>query len=179
MIGCLLIAIGTITVGLGGTMTRLGHREYLYIPMAIGVAIIFLGYLQTRAPSAKPVAPATVPAAAPVSNGVASANGRSANGRRPDPVSVMNADPGLAFIEARLAELDDAALSELCREWSADRPAIDVLDRAGARRAWTLRTCLSAAAQTRFDALAVPTRAQLTELYHEVMLAAAESPVNR
>jgi hypothetical protein len=78
-----------------------------------------------------------------------------------------------------LAELDDAALSELCREWSVSRPDIDALDRAGARRAWLLRTRLSPAAQARFDALAVPTRAQLTEFYHEVILAGEASALSR
>ena len=38
MIGCALIALGTIAVGLGGTLTRLGHYEYLYIAMSVGVA---------------------------------------------------------------------------------------------------------------------------------------------
>src|SRR5688500_16863372 len=45
-IGCLLIALGTVTVAMGGTMTRLGSDQYLYIAMSAGVAVIFAGYLQ-------------------------------------------------------------------------------------------------------------------------------------
>lgn len=48
MIGCLLIAIGTLVVASGGTLTRLGNDEYFYIAMATGVALIFAGYLRTR-----------------------------------------------------------------------------------------------------------------------------------
>lgn len=59
MIGCLLIAIGTLAVASGGTLTRLGSDQYLYIAMSIGIALIFAGYLRTRKPDA-------VPAAAPV-----------------------------------------------------------------------------------------------------------------
>lgn len=48
MIGCACIALGTIAVGAGGTLTRLGHYEYLYIAMSVGVALIFAGVLWTR-----------------------------------------------------------------------------------------------------------------------------------
>ncbi len=48
MIGCILIALGTFIVASGGTLTRLGHREYLYIAMSIGIAVIFAGVLETR-----------------------------------------------------------------------------------------------------------------------------------
>src|SRR5215213_9524935 len=48
--GCLLIAVGTVVVALGGTLTRLGRPEYLYLPMALGVAIIFAGIILTRQP---------------------------------------------------------------------------------------------------------------------------------
>ncbi len=50
MIGCACIALGTIAVGAGGTLTRLGHYEYLYIAMSGGVALIFAGVLWTRRP---------------------------------------------------------------------------------------------------------------------------------
>lgn len=180
MIGCLLIALGTVTVGLGGTLTRLGQDEYLYIAMAVGVAIIFLGYLKTRAPSAAPapkaaaaradaasaaiaVAAAGLPASPLSSNGTA-----TSNGHHPEPAATP--DAGIAFLEGRLADLDAEALSALCREWSAERPVIAALDRETARRAWTLRTRLSPLGRDRFDALPVPVRAQLTELYHEVMI---------
>lgn len=48
MLGCLLIAVGTLVVASGGTLTRLGEDEYFYIAMSTGVALIFAGYLRTR-----------------------------------------------------------------------------------------------------------------------------------
>ena len=48
VVGCLLIALGTLVVASGGTLTRLGSDEYFYIAMATGVALIFAGYLRTR-----------------------------------------------------------------------------------------------------------------------------------
>ncbi|HWV34221.1 MAG TPA: hypothetical protein VNZ55_01235, partial [Thermomicrobiales bacterium] len=65
MIGCSLIALGTIAVGAGGTLTRLGHYEYLYIAMSVGAALIFAGVLWTRRPDvvvAKPAATTTTTA---------------------------------------------------------------------------------------------------------------------
>jgi len=48
MIGCLLIALGTAVVAIGGSLAGpLGQSAWLYPPMAIGIAIIFVGYLQT------------------------------------------------------------------------------------------------------------------------------------
>jgi hypothetical protein len=44
MIGCLLIALGTLAVAMGGTLTRFGSDQYLYIAMSIGIALIFGGY---------------------------------------------------------------------------------------------------------------------------------------
>lgn len=52
MIGCLLIASGTLTVAAGGTLTRLGSHQFLYIAMSIGIAQIFIGYLRARQPDA-------------------------------------------------------------------------------------------------------------------------------
>ena len=48
--GCVLIAVGTVVVALGGTLTRFGRPEYLYLPMALGIAIIFAGVVLTRQP---------------------------------------------------------------------------------------------------------------------------------
>lgn len=48
MIGLILLAVGTFTVAFGGTLKGLLHNDdYLYPTMAIGVVIMFLGYLQT------------------------------------------------------------------------------------------------------------------------------------
>ncbi len=57
--GTLLIAVGGLIEALGGTANRLGIPGLLYVTEMIGVAVIFVGYLQTvartaRAPSAAP-----------------------------------------------------------------------------------------------------------------------------
>jgi hypothetical protein len=182
MIGCLLIAIGTITVGLGGTLTRLGQHEYLYIAMAIGVAIIFAGYLQTRRPDAvsfKPqaasdklsVASDQLSAVTALQNGVhtgqlAGANG--ANGHHPAPAQGDETEHAIAFVESKMGTLDADALSELCRVWSVPRSDADAFTRDEARRAWNLRLRLSSEGRQRFDALPVPVQLQLSELYYEV-----------
>lgn len=60
MYGLLLLAGGALTVAAGGSLTRFGHEEYLYIAMSIGVSLIFWGYLKTIQPSkalSKPVSP--------------------------------------------------------------------------------------------------------------------------
>ncbi len=58
MIGCVLLAAGTIVVATGGVLAGwLGQHAWLYPPMAVGVAIMFVGYLQTtRVSVPKPVA---------------------------------------------------------------------------------------------------------------------------
>ena len=43
--GVALIGFGTLTVALGGTLTRFGHHEYLYAAMVPGLLLIFAGYL--------------------------------------------------------------------------------------------------------------------------------------
>jgi hypothetical protein len=50
MVGCIGIAAGTFTTATGGLLTRLGHEEFLYLSMAIGIAIIYWGYLLARTP---------------------------------------------------------------------------------------------------------------------------------
>ena len=47
MVGLLLIAGGALAVAAGGSLTRFGHQQYLYIAMSIGIAIMFWGYLKT------------------------------------------------------------------------------------------------------------------------------------
>jgi hypothetical protein len=63
MIGCLLIAAGTLSVASGGTLTRLGSHQYLYIAMSLGIALIFAGYVRTRKPDSVS-ARSTIPVAA-------------------------------------------------------------------------------------------------------------------
>lgn len=54
MLGCLLIAAGTLAVASGGTLTRLGNHQYLYIAMSLGIALIFAGYVRTKKPDEMP-----------------------------------------------------------------------------------------------------------------------------
>jgi hypothetical protein len=181
MIGCLLIAFGTLTVAAGGTLTRFGHHEYLYIAMAIGVAIIFAGYLEARRPDvARAAAPGGDPGQQPERKQVA--EGRAAlvplpairaNHRQSEPP----ADPAIAFIESTFLPLDDAALAAACRVWSAERREIDAFNREEARRVWALRLRLPPQAQAAFDALSVPAKLQLAELYHEVLAETGSEPI--
>lgn len=54
MIGCLLIAAGTLAVASGGTLTRLGSHQFLYIAMSFGISLIFAGYTRSRRPDTMP-----------------------------------------------------------------------------------------------------------------------------
>lgn len=159
MIGCVLIAIGTLIVAMGGTATRLGAREYFYVAMSSGVAVIFAGYLWTRRADG-----------APLFERQAAGGKRRAESVR----TVVNralADPALRFIESELLVLDDSALELRCAEWSVPRDALEVLRRDEAIAAWQLRLLLSELGQTRFDALSVPARRQVTDLYRLVLVA--------
>lgn len=49
-IGMVLIAIGAILPGIGGTATRFGHTEVLYITEFLGLALIWLGYRYSTGP---------------------------------------------------------------------------------------------------------------------------------
>jgi hypothetical protein len=151
MIGCLLIVLGTLIVATGGTLTRFGHREFLYIPMAIGAAVIFAGYLWTRTPDGAAVLPRR-----------ASAQGLAK--RRAAPYSISE-DAGIAFIETRFLALDDARVAEECRIWSVPRDDRDAFDREEARAVWAFRLRLSPQARDIFDEHSVPARRQLAQLY--------------
>ncbi len=56
----LLIAAGAGLMSLGGTLTRLGQAELLYIFLLVGIAIMFVGFLRSlevsRAPRPEPAA---------------------------------------------------------------------------------------------------------------------------
>lgn len=43
-VGNVLIAVGAILPGIGGTATRMGHTEVLYVMELIGIVLIWLGY---------------------------------------------------------------------------------------------------------------------------------------
>ncbi len=165
MIGCILIAVGTFAVASGGTLTRFGHREYLYIAMAVGIVVIFAGVLETRRSDQEPRTlralfglPAT---AAPGKIIPFQTGGLSRNTRGNDAQA-------LDFVVERLLPLDDAALERECRGWSVPRRELDMLERSQAQQVWILRTRLDAASQQRFDELAPIVRLQLAELYLDV-----------
>jgi len=167
--GCVLIAVGTLAVALGGTLTRFGQHEYLYIAMSIGVAIIFAGVLQTRREDSIPIMGAR-PAdglLAPLSTGAAGAYGKprliALPGSKAGAIN-HGRDQALAFIENKLLPLPANELSEECAAWSAARQEIDILTREQARLAWLLRTRLSPPGQDAFDLLPPAIKLQLAEL---------------
>ena len=154
--GCVLIAVGTVAVALGGTLTRLGRPEYLYLTMAVGIAIIFAGIMLTRQP--QPV--------------------RATTGRarliplpsRPRSVRPVNADgeEGIRYVVERLLPLDDVEIAEACRRWSATPIDGDAMNRLQAQQVWALRLAIPERARIRFDALPIEVQAQLAEIYSEV-----------
>jgi hypothetical protein len=60
--GNALIAVGAILPGIGGTATRMGHTEVLYVMELLGLILIWWGYrFNVKAPFTKPVeSPETV-----------------------------------------------------------------------------------------------------------------------
>ena len=49
-IGNLLIALGALLPGIGGTFTRFGHTEVLNVTEFVGLCLIFLGYRAITGP---------------------------------------------------------------------------------------------------------------------------------
>jgi len=48
VVGNVLIALGAILPGIGGSFTRFGHTEVLYVTELLGLILIFSGYLVIR-----------------------------------------------------------------------------------------------------------------------------------
>jgi hypothetical protein len=166
MIGCALILLGTLSVAAGGSLTRLGHYEYLYIAMSIGIALIFLGVLSTRRPDR-----------------VAPHSGRASEDSRPQTPAALDvepypdhAEPALAFVEHLLRQETDE-VTRICTEWSVPAHQDDAFSRGDARSAWAFRLTLPEESRRRFDALPVPVRRQLTTLYTEVLAWPSGRPV--
>lgn len=61
VVGNILIAVGALAPALGGTFTRLGHPEFLYLSELIGAVVMFIGFLTVTSTRA------TTPAAAGMS----------------------------------------------------------------------------------------------------------------
>ena len=191
MIGCALIALGTLVVAAGGSLTRLGHYEYLYIAMAAGVTLIFAGVLWTRrvdvgtvsTPSGSTAEPMDsvhtgAPAVPPATNGHANGHqelvGVPATDRAGDEEPRPAPNEAIQFIEDVLLPLGDGAIMARCAEWSVPADDRPTLSREEARRAWRLRCRLSPAARRRFDAHGVAARRQLAVLWAEVLTAPSE-----
>jgi hypothetical protein len=165
-LGCIGIALGTMIVAAGGTLTRFGHREYLYIAMAVGVVVIFAGVLLTRGGSARRAA--AIPGA-----DIADIEQMSPRRARLIPLpqrqqATRGDDPGIAFVAGKLLALTAEEIGEACLAWSATAVDGDVLSRKQAKQVWALRLALPAELRERFDALPLPTQAQLAELRSEV-----------
>jgi hypothetical protein len=54
-VGNLLIAVGALLPGIGGTFTRFGHTEVLYVTELIGLMFIYAGFKFNTAPAAAPI----------------------------------------------------------------------------------------------------------------------------
>jgi hypothetical protein len=154
--GCVLIAVGTVVVASGGTLTRFGRPEYLYLPMTLGIAIIFFGVALTRQPQSTSVTTWRAPLI-PLPSRPHSVR----------PVSAGGAE-GVRYVVERLLPLDEAEIAEACRRWSATPMDGDAMNRIQARQVWDLRLALPEAPRSRFDALPVGVQAQLAEIYAEV-----------
>src|SRR5215207_9371502 len=160
--GCLLIAIGTVVVASGGTLTRFGRPEYLYLTMALGVAVIFAGVVLTRQP---------LPARSVTRDEIESwrDHGDVSHRARLIPLSsrtrsrrldIAEADEGIRFVVERLLTLADDEIGEACRRWSATPMNGDAMSRLQARQVWALRLAMPEAARSRFDALPIAVQAQ-------------------
>ncbi len=156
MVGCVFIVTGTIAVAMGGTLTRFGQYEYLYIAMSIGVGLIFTGVVWTRRPDR---ATADAPVAANQPSG----------GTGPTRRARVELSEEIAFLADKVLPGDYPAIRGVCAAWSVQVTEDPVMSRRDARRAWRLRSHLPIAAQERFDALPVPERRAVVELAAEVL----------
>lgn len=163
MIGCVLIAVGTLIVASGGTLTRFGQPEYLYIAMAIGVTVIFAGYLEARRREA------------PVTRATSGAGGLTARPPAP-PAAVQNghaagptADPAMVFLTTLIAENDVGRIAERCTFWSIDPVDVSRFDRDQARRVWGVRLRMPVESHAAFDRLPASTQIQLADLYLDIL----------
>lgn len=160
MIGCTWILAGTLFVATGGSLTRLGHYEYLYIAMSIGIAMIFYGVLCTRRPDGQPLPSLSL-------QGLRDFVDRQ--GGVPSITSSRRGNSAPVAFVAGLLEEEPSTISARCAEWSVPRDDSSPLSREEARMLWQFRQELPAASQQRFDALPVAVRRQVATLWHEVL----------
>lgn len=164
MIGCVLIVAGTLAVAMGGTLTRFGQYEYLYIAMSLGITLIFAGVVWTRRPE-RPIAIdlASATSEAPVSVVAAGLAMPEAAIESGVPV------PELAFLAENIHKRSGDELREWLASWSVTLDDEPAMSRRDARQAWRLRKELPPGAQSRFDGLAVPERRGLVVLAADVL----------
>jgi hypothetical protein len=166
--GCLLIAAGTVVVALGGTMTRFGRPEYLYVAMSLGIGIIFSGVLLTRRPHSMRNALMRTPDARPESDSTRRGRLIPLPPRQQPESPAAATNEGTRFIVENLLPLDDAQIEETCRRWSATPVDRNALNRVQAKQVWALRIGLPSSSRSRFDALPLNVQAQLAEIYADV-----------
>lgn len=199
MIGCLLIAAGTLVIASKGYLERLGIPVSdfgFYLLLTIGAAIIFGGYLETRRPERL----GDIMATSAVQPGVSGVADLSPAIRAepefgdpklaaPDPVAntavvawlesspaVLGvSDPGITFIESRFLPLADDELDRLATAWSSSRVATERLSQEQARRVWAFRNRLSAMGRIAFDRHSLPAALQLADLYDGVFAMTAST----
>jgi len=179
--GCVLIAVGTVAVAMGGTLTRFGRPEYLYLTMALGIAIIFAGVVLTRQP---------LSAGSMTRHGAESWREREVAGHRGRLIPLSSrsrseqpdkteTNEGVRFVVERLLALDDGGIAEACRRWSATPIDGDAMNRHQARQVWARRLAMPERARARFDALPIAVQAQLAEIYKEVWSAGIDDERNQ
>ncbi len=190
MIGCLLIAAGTLVIASKGYLDRLGVSVSdfgFYLLLSIGAAIIFAGYLETRRPEPVGTVATTLEAPPVGASAIAATEARGAGTAGPEsavtaPVprvaspAAATTDPGVAFIEMRFLPLDDQDLERLATAWSVPRIASDRLSTEQARRVWALRCRLSAEGQAALDGHGLPAALQLADLYDSVLVDSPTAP---
>lgn len=158
LVGCVLIALGALMVATGGTLTRFGQREYLYVAMSVGVSTIFAGILLTRSGARRSAT------AAPLTEFTHAAT-------RPHLIpfkATPNSDVGLRFVAQHVLTRESSEVSEFCRQWSSVRRVDHALTRQEARSLWSLRLQLADDARARLDVLPLATQAQVAELFDAV-----------
>jgi hypothetical protein len=164
-LGCGLIAGGAVVVAMGGTLTRFGHREYLYLAMALGVVFIFVGVVLAsstrRKLDSEPLARRDKVVVRSEGTSITALPLRV----RPDSSSVNEAT---RYVVEHLLPLEEPVLAAACRRWSATPVDEEILTREQARQVWSLRLALPAEARARYDLLSTQIQAQLAELYVEI-----------
>jgi len=165
MIGCLLIALGTLIVAAGGTLTRLGRPEYLYVAMLTGVSVIFVGYLEARRreiPAARAAVSSASVNVTPETPARPAHQGSNGHARH-------DLDPAIEFLVALLALESATEIEQRCRFWSVDAGAAPHLSRDQAHRVWAIRLRLPPVSRERLDRRSAAAQAQIADLYHEVL----------